>query len=155
MTAGESMVCEGHPRAVPARPCSSSGPSHWSFRADGRKASTLIADHEEDLRREAPAALAGTLREKALAAASAGDEAGAEAGFLEALAIHDRVPSPFPRGRTLLAYGEALRRARQRGRARTALSEAAAIFAALPAPRWLARAEAELGARVIARRVPD
>jgi DNA-binding CsgD family transcriptional regulator len=143
--AGETMVSEGY-----------LGPFRGIVLADwaeslvmaGRpaEATTLIAGHEEDLRRrEAPAALAGTLRAKALAAASAGDEAGAEAGFLEALAIHDRVPSPFPRGRTLLAYGEALRRARQRGRARTALTEAAAIFAALPAPRWLARAEAELG----------
>ena len=109
------------------------------------EATALIADHEHDLRRvDTPAALAATLRAKALAAAAAGDETGAETGFLEALAIHDRVPSPFPRGRTLLAHGEALRRARQRRRARAALSEAAAIFAALPAPRWLARAEAEL-----------
>ena len=109
------------------------------------EATTLIADHEADLRRlDTPAPLAATLRAKALAAAAAGDEAGAEAGFLEALVIHDRVPSPFPRGRTLLAHGEALRRARQRGRARAALLEAVAIFAVLPAPRWLARAEAEL-----------
>ena len=109
------------------------------------EATALIADHEDDLRRlDTPAALAATLRAKGLAAAAAGDAAGAETGFLEALAIHDRVPSPFPRGRTLLAHGEALRRARQRGRARTVLSEAAAIFAGLPAPRWLARAEAEL-----------
>jgi DNA-binding CsgD family transcriptional regulator len=109
------------------------------------EATALIAAHEEILRRrDAPAALAATLRAKALAASAAGDEASAEAGFLEALSIHDRVPSPFPRARTLLAYGEALRRARQRGRGRAALSQAAAIFAALPAPRWLARAEAEL-----------
>ena len=109
------------------------------------EATALIADHEDDLRRlDTPAALAATLRAKGLAAAAAGDAAGAETGFLEALAIHDRVPSPFPRGRTLLAHGEALRRARQRGRARTVLSEAASIFARLPAPRWLARAEAEL-----------
>ena len=110
-----------------------------------REATALIADHEDELRRlNTPAALAATLRAKALAAAAAGDEAGAEAGFLEALAIHDRVPSPFPRGRTLLAHGEALRRARQRGRSRAALVEAMAIFEALPAPRWLARAKAEL-----------
>jgi DNA-binding CsgD family transcriptional regulator len=105
----------------------------------------LIAEHEDALRGpDAPAPLAATLRAKALAAAATGDEAGAEAGFLEALSIHDRVPSPFPRGRTLLARGEALRRARQRGRSRAALLEAASIFAALPAPRWVARAEAEL-----------
>ena len=109
------------------------------------EANALIADHEPDLRRlEAPAALAGTLRAKALAAAAAGDEDAAEAGFAEALSLHDLVPSPFPRARTLLAHGEALRRARQRGRARTALSEAASIFEALPSPRWLARAQAEL-----------
>ena len=123
--------------------------SEWAeaLIAAGRltEASTLIADHEDDLRRlDTPAPLAATLRAKALAAAAAGDEAGADAGFLEALVLHDRVPSPFPRGRTLLAHGEALRRARQRGRARAELSEAAAIFAALPAPRWLTRAGAEL-----------
>jgi DNA-binding CsgD family transcriptional regulator len=123
--------------------------SEWAeaLIASGRlaEATTLIADHAEDLRGlNTPAALAATLRAKALAAAAAGDEAGAEADFLEALAIHDRVPSPFPRGRTLLAYGEALRRARQRGRARAALVEAVAIFEALPAPRWHARAQAEL-----------
>lgn len=142
--AGESMVSQGY-----------LGPFRGIVLADwaeslvlaGRpaKATTLIAGHEDDLRRrDAPAALAATLRAKALAAASAGDEAGAEAGFLEALAIHDRVPSPFPRARTLLAQGEALRRARQRGRARDSLVEAVAIFEALPAPRWLARAQAEL-----------
>jgi DNA-binding CsgD family transcriptional regulator len=109
------------------------------------EATSLIADHEDGLRhREMPAALAATLRAKALAAAAGGDEAGAEAGFLEALTIHDRVPSPFPRGRTLLAQGEAFRRARQRGRARASLVKAVAIFEALPAPRWLARAKAEL-----------
>jgi DNA-binding CsgD family transcriptional regulator len=115
--------------------------------AGGRlaEANALIADHEPDLRRlEAPAALAGTLRAKGLAAAAAGDEAAAAAAFAEALAIHDRVPSPFPRARTLLAHGEALRRARQRGLARAALTEATAIFEGLPAPRWLARARAEL-----------
>jgi DNA-binding CsgD family transcriptional regulator len=104
-----------------------------------------IADHEADLRRlERPAMLADALRAKGLAAAAAGQEAAAEAAFIEAVSLHDRVPSPFPRARTLLAHGEALRRARQRGRARAALLEAASIFAALPAPRWVARAEAEL-----------
>ena len=142
--AGESMLSEGY-----LGPFRGIVLSDWAeaLVMAGRhaEATSLIADHEDDLRHRAmPAALAATLRAKALAAAAAGDEAGAEAGFVEALAIHDRVPSPFPRGRTLLAHGEALRRARQRGRARAALVGAVAIFEALPAPRWLARAQAEL-----------
>ena len=115
--------------------------------AAGRPADaiTLLARHDDALRRsERPVTAAAALSAKALASASIGDEAGAEAAFTAALRLHDRLGSPFPRGRTLLAYGEALRRARQRGRARAALSEAVAIFDALPAPRWLARAQAEL-----------
>jgi DNA-binding CsgD family transcriptional regulator len=118
-----------------------------SLIATGRlqEAAGLIADHEPSLRRlDRRVPLAEVLRAKALAAAAVGDDTAAEAAFLEALSLHDRVPSPFPRARTLLAHGEALRRARQRGRARTVLTEAVAIFEALPAPRWLARAQAEL-----------
>jgi DNA-binding CsgD family transcriptional regulator len=142
--AGELLLREGY-----------LGPFHQDVLAEwadalvaaGRfeEATTLITDHEAAVRGlERPAVLAGVLRAKALAAAATGDEADAEAAFVEALTLHERVPAPFERARTLLAYGESLRRARQRGRARAALTEASAIFAALPAPRWLARAQAEL-----------
>jgi DNA-binding CsgD family transcriptional regulator len=114
-----------------------------SGRAD--EAIALLDRHEDALRRsERPVSTAAVLRVQGLAKAAVGDEAGAESAFQAALALQVPGESPFPRGQTLLAHGEALRRARQRGRARVALTEAVTIFEALPAPRWLARARAEL-----------
>lgn len=63
-----------------------------------------------------------------------------------ALAAHDRVPMPFERARTLLCFGERLRRARRRADARALLVEAHRTFAALGAADWARRAAHELAA---------
>ncbi len=69
-----------------------------------------------------------------------------EARFAEALRFHDGEPDVFERGRTLLAYGARLRRARQRVRAREQLRAALAIFEKLGASPWAELASAELAA---------
>jgi DNA-binding CsgD family transcriptional regulator len=73
------------------------------------------------------------------------DEAAA-AHFEEALRRHEGQARPFDLARTQLVYGEALRRARRRGDARTHLREALATFQRLGAAPWAERAGAELRA---------
>jgi DNA-binding CsgD family transcriptional regulator len=73
-------------------------------------------------------------------------DAGHDRHFLRALALHDRVDMPFERARTLLAYGERLRRDRRRAEARVRLAAALATFEALGARPWGARAREELAA---------
>ncbi len=75
----------------------------------------------------------------------AGDE-DFERWFEEALDWHQRLPAPFERARTEQCYGERLRRAGQRTRARTPLRSALAAFEALGAAPWSERARAELRA---------
>jgi DNA-binding CsgD family transcriptional regulator len=74
------------------------------------------------------------------------DEGHWQESFDEALALHDRVPTPFERARTELCYGERLRRARKRADARTRLRAALEVFDALGAKPWSERARAELRA---------
>ena len=57
-----------------------------------------------------------------------------------ALALHDGLPMPFERARTLLALGERLRRAKQRADAREPLQEALDAFERLGARPWAERA---------------
>ncbi|MBT0767610.1 AAA family ATPase [Kineosporia sp. J2-2] len=66
--------------------------------------------------------------------------------FEQALTAHDKLPMPFERARTLLYYGERLRRGRQRAEARTRLRKALEIFEQLDAPSWANRARNELKA---------
>src|SRR5260370_19865283 len=61
---------------------------------------------------------------------------------------------PLERGHNLLVFGRLLRRAKQRGAAAEALTEAAAVFEQLGAPTWLAQARSELD-RVGLRRAPQ
>jgi DNA-binding CsgD family transcriptional regulator len=58
---------------------------------------------------------------------------------------------PFEQARTALLYGEWLRRARRAAEARGQLRQAAEVFDRLGAPRWAARARAELDAAAGAR----
>lgn len=55
------------------------------------------------------------------------------------------VQAPFELGRSLMTLGQVHRRRREKQHARTALSEAASIFAALGAEPWSRRAAEELG----------
>ena len=68
------------------------------------------------------------------------------AGFDAALALHDGLPMPFERARTLLCFGERLRRARQRADARRPLKEALEAFERLGARGWAERTRTELRA---------
>jgi DNA-binding CsgD family transcriptional regulator len=69
-----------------------------------------------------------------------------EAAFEEALAVHVQTPDAFQIARTRLAYGERLRRSRQRVRAREQLRAALETFERLDATPWAERARAELAA---------
>jgi DNA-binding CsgD family transcriptional regulator len=68
------------------------------------------------------------------------------AHFDAALAVHDKLPMPFERARTLLCFGERLRRARQRAEAREPLKEALETFERLGARGWAERTRTELRA---------
>ncbi|TDC13573.1 LuxR family transcriptional regulator [Streptomyces sp. 8K308] len=89
-----------------------------------------------------PWALAVTERCRALLA---GPEDG-ERHYLAALDQHEHATRPFEHARTLLLYGEWLRRARRRNDAATRLRAAAKVFHRLGATPWFDRAVAELAA---------
>jgi DNA-binding CsgD family transcriptional regulator len=72
--------------------------------------------------------------------------ADAEEYFEEALVQHARSDRPFERGRTALAYGRLLRRARHRVAARTHLRSALDVFEGLGAGPWIEQARLELRA---------
>jgi DNA-binding CsgD family transcriptional regulator len=75
-----------------------------------------------------------------------GPDAEVRPRFEAALAVHDALPMPFERARTLLCFGERLRRARQRAEAREPLKDALATFERLGARGWAERARTELRA---------
>ena len=97
----------------------------------------------------APGRLAGPRWPAAVAARSrallAADE-DVRGAFELALALHDDLPMPFERARTLLALGERLRRAKQRADAREPLTAALDVFERLGARPWAERARTELRA---------
>jgi DNA-binding CsgD family transcriptional regulator len=100
---------------------------------------TLAVLEAQAKRSGRPSALAPALRCRALLE-------GAERDFKAALAEHERWGNPFERARTLLCYGERLRREKRRGDARRRLREALDSFVEFGATGWARRAEAELGA---------
>lgn len=71
---------------------------------------------------------------------------GVDDAFADALALHDRVPTPFERARTELAWGERLRRSGRRTEARDRLNGALQVFERLGAAAWAERARGELRA---------
>jgi DNA-binding CsgD family transcriptional regulator len=106
------------------------------------EAETMLTRFEAQARRvERPHAEALAHRCRGLLA----DE-GFEAEFDAALAAHDTDPRPFERARTLLCYGERLRRAKRRHDAREQIREARDAFVVLGASAWASRAAAELAA---------
>jgi DNA-binding CsgD family transcriptional regulator len=66
--------------------------------------------------------------------------------FSDALRLHDSAGRPFGRARTVLAYGEFLRRNRRRVDARAHLRAALEVFLDLRAEPWAERAGQELRA---------
>ncbi len=85
----------------------------------------------------------------------AGSASGFAAAFEQALALHALTPDGFEAARTRLAYGERLRRARNRVLAREQLRAAAEMFERLDAQPWADRARAELAATGETRRARD
>ena len=101
-----------------------------------------------------PWAIANGLRCGGLIASAEGRTQDALAEFERALELHDEVPRPFDRARTLLALGAVQRRAKQRAEARRTLEAALAVFEELGAALWAERARAEI-ARLGGRRARD
>jgi DNA-binding CsgD family transcriptional regulator len=66
--------------------------------------------------------------------------------FTNALRAHERSDNPYQRARTLLSYGERLRRSGQRRESRPVLREALELFARAGATVWERRARDELEA---------
>jgi len=98
---------------------------------------------------EARGRAVGTLWPQAAAARLRGllaPDAEMRAAFEAALVLHEKLPMPFERARTLLCFGERLRRARQRADAREPLKEALETFERLGARGWAERTRTELRA---------
>jgi DNA-binding CsgD family transcriptional regulator len=95
-----------------------------------------------------PWSLARALRGQGLVAA----DGEFSSPFEQALRLHEQTPDVFEAARTRLAYGERLRRARNRVLAREQLRAAADIFERLDARPWADRAQAELAATGETRR---
>jgi DNA-binding CsgD family transcriptional regulator len=109
------------------------------------RARCFLQELEDAGRRlDAPWSLAQAARYRGVLAAGEGRLADAEAAFAEAFRQHERVDAPFEKGRTLLARGEVLRRAKRKRAARESLEAAAATFTALGTPLWAAHAAAAL-----------
>jgi DNA-binding CsgD family transcriptional regulator len=90
-------------------------------------------------------AIAQSLRCRGLLAAASGELEQARDAFESALAAHEQSLMPFDRARTLLAYGSAQRRSKQRAVARRTLELAAAEFKRLGSELYVERARVELG----------
>ena len=82
-------------------------------------------------------------------------ETGFSGYFEQALRLHEQTPDAFEAARTRLAYGERLRRARNRILAREQFRAAADAFERLDARPWADRARAELAATGETRRRRD
>ncbi len=139
-------------------------PAVWRVEGDAIEAAlgagdldraTVLVDRLEQHARssEIPWSLAVGARCRGLLLAAEGQLAESAEALERALREHERSPVPFERARTLLAYGQVLRRAKQKRKAREALEEAAAIFEQLGAEPWALRAHEELR-RTAARAAP-
>jgi DNA-binding CsgD family transcriptional regulator len=91
-----------------------------------------------------PRLLATAARCRALCHAAAADLGAAQAAAAHALIEHQQFPAPLELGRTLLVYGQILRRLKKKSEARAVLERAESVFAEIGAPIWAARAQAEL-----------
>ena len=153
---GDAQAAAGHLRALPYRLISLG----WNDPADSlwpdaiealvdlgelEEAGRYLESYETLAQRSSSVwALATAARCRGLLAAANGDFGAAFDAFDRALAQHDRMPGRFERGRTLLSYGTARRRARERGAARRALKAALEIFEEQGAELWARRAADEL-----------
>jgi DNA-binding CsgD family transcriptional regulator len=97
-----------------------------------------------------PATVALVARSRGALEAAEGQLEQACATLDEALRLHEAMPMPLERGRTLLVLGGVLRRLKRRRAARGTLLEAFELFERIGAPLWAEQARAEL-ARVSGR----
>jgi DNA-binding CsgD family transcriptional regulator len=110
------------------------------------EAERLVAYLEERGRAlEQPWTLATAARCRGLLLAARSELDRALAQLQASLERHRGLPEPFEHGRTLLALGATLRRAKRRGDARRVLEDALAVFQDLGAQLWAQRARDELG----------
>jgi DNA-binding CsgD family transcriptional regulator len=110
-----------------------------------QEAVPLVAELERaGARSNRPWAHATSARCRGLLHATSGQLEEAIASFEIAMRVHDRLPRPFERGRTLLVLGATQRRLRRQRAARESLCEARQIFETLGAARWCDRTNAEL-----------
>lgn len=91
-----------------------------------------------------PWPLVARTRIRALTAAAQGDIDASLSAFDRALEAHAALEMPLERARTLLAYGQALRRSKRKRPARERLDAALAEFRRLGAAAWARRAVSEL-----------
>ena len=87
---------------------------------------------------------AASVRQSSANPADGGSKAiGSAAILVQAVAEAEGLGQPLELGRALLTLGRIERRAKRKRTSRDALDRAAAIFEALPAPLWAARARDE------------
>lgn len=140
-------------------------PAIWRVDGDAIEAAVAVGDldraeglvarfEERAARSQIPWNLAVSSRCRGMVLAARGELDEAAEALDRAVAMHERCPVPFARGRTLLVQGQVLRRLKRRREARVSLEAALTIFRRLGAEPWVARAEADLR-RVEVRRAPD
>ena len=119
------------------------------------RAERLVARVEEQAARTGiPWNRVVAARGRGLLLAANGQVEEAAVALDRALTEQAACPMPYERARTLLVQGQILRRLKRKREARTALDEAAAVFAILGADAWVARTDAERQ-RVASRRAPE
>lgn len=127
------------------------------MRLDGDLGEALVGigelDEAEDLghelffageRAQRPSLQAVALRIQGLVEAARGNTSTAIDALGHAVDLHDKVDFPLERGRTLLALGNTLRRARARQKAEEALRQAESCFAEIGATPWRTMAAGSL-----------
>ena len=155
LSAGEPRRALGHVDAIESR--FPDGRECWWSYHQGDELEALVLAGERDRARvrterlresgrrlELPRLLAWAARGEALLDAAEGDLGAAGSALETALALRERLCLPFERARTLLTYGNVLRRETDASAARDALGEALAEFERLGARRFAGATQQEL-----------
>jgi DNA-binding CsgD family transcriptional regulator len=111
---------------------------------EAEQARTYVEQYEALAERSSRRNRAGAARCRGLLATAEGDLEGAFAAFELALREHEGLAYPFERARTLLALGQAQRKAKQKRASRETLEQALAAFDELGARLWAEKARTEL-----------
>jgi DNA-binding CsgD family transcriptional regulator len=92
---------------------------------------------------------------RGLLLAARGDLAAAERALERALVVHERLPMPIERGRSLLVLGRIRRRRRRRRDAKHAFESALTIFERTRSRQWAEQASAEIACLGLRPRASD